>query len=174
MNYPKLDAADFERAVTAIWYVGMHNSDSQCWIYQKARLEGLHLLYATGGVTEYLALLVKIVECIILQLECDEDLDSQDFFIDQIMDTDIYHSMNMIKSHQALLATLEDSNEAQVLREKLDNDFMLMEEMKVRLTKFIIAGGRQYTDEISIEEKTRIVCDRLDRARSSMEIVEIK
>ena len=62
MNYPKLNDADFERAVTAIWHVGMRDNCAQCWIYQKIRLETLHLLYATGGATEDLALLVKIVE----------------------------------------------------------------------------------------------------------------
>ena len=74
--------------------------------------------------------------------------------------------MHMIKSHQALLAMLEDSSEAQVLRDKLDNDFILMED---RLSRHIMCDERQYADEISIEEKTRMIFDRLDMVRTITE-----
>ena len=165
MNYPKLDDADFERAVTVIWGVGDLN-DPDCWLYQKARLEGFILLYGTGEVIEDLALLVKITEYFILRLGCDKDRDLQDHYLDQIIDTDIYHSMNMIKLEQSLLAKRHDPSETHMLREKLDDDYMLMGD---QLARWPLSDVDLDRDELSTEEKTQMVCDRIDSARMSME-----
>jgi hypothetical protein len=74
--------------------------------------------------------------------------------------------MNMIKLEQSLLAKRHDSSETHMLREKLDDDYMLMGD---QLARWPLSDVDLDRDELSTEEKTQMVCDRIDSARMSME-----